>query len=445
MVINELSLPISITDTRNIISRHMEEFGVFFDYDRICDYMFHFETELKKDTAELRRLTGIINYVPTNRNQTLDFLINRLNIPSTLLTNNGGKLTVDKNIIEQLSAYYAGTGSLVEEFLTLYTRARSNSTALSSYAGYKDLPFSKSLDRDGHRMLRAVPKWNILRTSRLSASDPGVQTIDRNRGDIITAPRGYQIVRSDSGQIEPRIMWSHFLRDELMFNLIKAYDDAYFAYFDFVTMKPDRERALRENFSKNFVKNEITQEMKDGRQQMKRISLAAGYGSSLPKNSGFDQELGRLYIERIVNHPMRAELEKSVRKYVNNGGEVFYGAFGSTVHPEATDKYHPGAPGWREHLIRCGINNPIQTTASELMIHAVYNAERILRTKCHNSHICYYKHDEGCFYLNEDAGDMDFAEELAACQSYEVANWIPIHSEMEVGRKEPHNDVIRVF
>ena len=445
MKIETLKLPNTIQGTRDIIQRHTDEFGVFFDYDRICEYMFYFATEHNKALKHVRELAGKPYYLTTDRDETINILVNRFGVDKTLLMDRNGKFTTDKKVIEQVKNYYSALGGPLIEFIDEYLHACSLRVALSSYKSYKDLPMCRTLDRDNHRMVVAHPTWNILSTSRLSAKDPGIQTIDRNRGDIITAPKGYQLVRSDSGQIEPRIMWSYFLKDPLMKNLIIAYNDAYFAYYDFVTMSPEREARLREDFSKNFVKTEITDSMKEGRQQMKRISLAAGYGSSLPANGGFDQNLGRLYTARIVNHPLRKELEAKIRSDVYSGTQTFYGAFGSPVTPDETDKYTKDGSGWAEHLIRCGINNPIQTTASELMIFAVNRAENILRSKGHNSHICFYKHDEGCFYLNEDAGDMDLAEELGACQSYEVTDWIPIYSEMEIGRKEPHNDALRLL
>lgn len=438
-------LPITIEETRNIIQSHTDGFGVFLDLDRIMEYIFHYTTDLRTKMKDIRNLVGEPTYQITERQTTFNILTSRLGVPKALLTNARGETSVDKGMIEQCLNYYRGSGSTVEEFLLKYQDAATVSKALSSFSSYKDLPQCAGLDRDNHRMVVAHPTWNILSTSRLSASNPGIQTIARAHGDILTAPKGWQVVRSDSGQIEPRIMWSHVFKDDLMFNLIQAYNDAYFAYYDFITMSPDREAKLRADFANNFVKNEITQEMKDGRQQMKRISLAAGYGSSLPQNAGFDPRLARLYTEKIVNHPMRKEFERKVRDDVYRGVGTFYGAFGSAVTPKSTDRYSMGGSGWTEHVIRCGINNPIQTTASELMIFAVHAANDILMNKCKYSHIAYYKHDEGCFYLHEDSGDIDFAEELGDCQSYKVEGWIPIYSEMEIGRKEPHNDVLRLF
>ena len=438
-------LPISIEEARNIIQSNTDSFGLYLDLDRILEYNYHYTLDLRNKMKELRNLVGEPLYNITERTATYNILVSRLGVPKALLTTPTGDPSVDKKMIEQCLNYYRGSGSIAEEFLLKYQDAVTVSKALSSFKSYKDLPQCLGLDRDNHRMVVAKPTWNILNTSRLSASNPGIQTIARAHADIITAPKGWQLVRSDSGQIEPRIMWSHVFKDDLMFNLIVAYNDAYFAYYDFVTMDKKREALLRENFEANFSKTDITQEMKDGRQQMKRISLAAGYGSSLPQNAGFDPKLARLYTEKIVNNPLRKEFERKIREDVYHGVGTFYGAFGSAVTPKSTDKYDVGGSGWTEHVIRCGINNPIQTTASELMIFAVNAANNILMTKCKNSHIAYYKHDEGCFYLHEDSGDMDYAEDLADCQSYLVEGWIPIYSEMEVGRKEPHNDVLRLF
>lgn len=443
MKIQALKLPNTIETVRNIIQGHTDTFGVFLDYDRICEYIFYYSVKLNKLTKKLEELSGTTGYTVTNRNMTYNILTSRFGVPQQYFYGKSGKMSVDKDTIEKIRKEYEGSGSAVEVFLTLLQEAATTRTIVSSFKGYKDLPFADGVDTDGHRMVVAHPTWCILNTSRLSAKDPGIQTINRNLGDIITAPKGYQIVRGDSGQIEPRIMWSAFMRDELMVNLIKGYDDAYYAYYDFISMDAHREKMLRENFEKNFEKLELTDDVKEKRQQMKRMSLAAGYGSQLAADHGFDPQLARLYMEKISNHPLRKQWEARVTEAVQAGEETFYGAFGSPVTPDVTDRYVSKADqSWKNHLIRCGINNPIQTTASELMIFAVTEASKILAT-CLKAHIAYYKHDEGCFYIPEDR--MDLAEQLGSCQSYDVLDWIPIRSETEIGRKAVHNDVVRVF
>ena len=234
-------------------------------------------------------------------------------------------------------------------------------------------------------------------------------------------------------------MWSYFMPDKVMQKLITYYDDAYFAYFDYVTMKDAELKLLYEDFGTYFKPKEKSDEFMEKRQQMKRISLAAGYGSSLPTDAGFDPILSKLYTEKIVNHPLRKKWEEDVKERVANGESTFYGAFGTPVTPGETERYNVGDSSWTSHLLRCGINNPVQTTASELMMFAVKQAHELLATRP-KSKIAYYKHDEGCFYVADE--DMDIKEKLASCQSYEVTGWIPIHSELEEGRKAGDESVV---
>ena len=428
------------------VQRETDRFGLFLDLDRICEYHWYYTMETKRAAKDICALTGLFNYSFTDNKTTYSILTRDLGVPARMLTDtHKGTPTVAKAYIENVAKAYAGTGGAVEEFLNLYTMGRNATTIVNTYNGYLQLPQTGLLDRDGHRMLIAHPRWNILSTSRMSASNPACQNIDRDHFDIVTAPKGYQLVRADSGQIEPRIQWSYFIKDALMRDLITAYDDAYYAYYDFISMNENREAALRSDFAKNFTKLEITPELKEGRQQMKRMSLAASYGSQLSAEDGFDPVLARLYNARIVNHPERMKLIKNIREQVYRGKDYFEGAFGTKVVPEATDKYTPGSSGWAEHLVRCGMNNPIQTTASELNCFAIYNCMNILENKCKSSALAYSKHDEGAVYLNEDNGDMDYAEEIADCWSYIIDGWIPIYSEMEVGRKAPHNNVTSVL
>ena len=53
-------------------------------------------------------------------------------------------------------------------------------------------------------------------------------------------------------------------------------------------------------------------------------------------------------------------------------------------------------------------------------------------------HIGAYKHDEGMFYVQDDFVE-ERAPKLRECLSYAVEGWIPIGSDLHIGRKEsPH-------
>ena len=448
MRITDTRLPVGrgMQDMCNVVQRETDRFGLFLDLDRLNEYKFFYDTLRERCEAAVRKLANVYSYEVTKNADTIYILTRVLGVPEALITDpHTKKLSVAAGIIEKLSKQYSGTNGPIEEFLHLYKIGRKASDLASDFTSYISLPKHPELDRDGHRMIVAHPKWKLLSTSRMSASEPACQNINRDHFDIVTAPAGWQIIRADSGQIEPRIQWSYFTRDELMRDLITAYDDAYYAYYDFVTMTPEREKALRANFALNFQKLEITDSLKEGRQQMKRMSLAANYGSSLPTDKGFDPTLAKLYTARIVNHPARTGLERRIRDEVYRGRKSFEGAFGTIVTPQSNTKYEEGGgDSWTEHLIRCGLNNPIQTTASELNCFAIFRCMDILETKCKKSALAYSKHDEGAVYLYEDT-DMDYADEIANCWAYEVEGWIPIKSEKEVGRKAPHNDVVSIL
>lgn len=301
---------------------------------------------------------------------------------------------------------------------------------MASYLGqYLSLPISNVEDMDNQRMVVAHPEWKVLATSRFSASSPSVQNINRDICDIYTAPKGWQLVFSDSGQIEPRITYSAYIRDDLIVKLITMYDDAYYGLLHFILLTDEEERNLRSNLD-SIKLHEVTAEMKGKRQRLKVLGLAGNYGSS--NLASIATELGPLYEKKIVNHPARKALEAEVTAAVRNGAEFFNGYFGTRVYPDNTQKYHKGDSSWAGHMIRCGINNPIQTTAAELMCISVMNAKRILGPK---DHIGSYKYDEGMFYVRNEHVE-ELAPKLRECLSYAVEGWIPIGSDLHIGRKE---------
>lgn len=237
------------------------------------------------------------------------------------------------------------------------------------------------------------------------------------------------MVFSDSGQIEPRITYSAYIRDDLIVRLITLYDDAYYGLLHFIQMSAEEERQSRADLDSIQI-HEVTDAMKEKRQRLKTLGLAGNYGSS--NLASIDAELGPLYEEKIVGHPARKALESRVTEAVRGGATCFHGYFGTPVYPDNTPKYHRGGNGWAGHMVRCGINNPIQTTAAELMCISVANAKKILGPR---DHIGSYKHDEGLFYVREEHV-TEMAPKLQECLAYAVDQWIPIGSDLHIGRKD---------
>ena len=430
--INDFQLPITPQEARNFLQSQTDSFGVFFDVERCYELVGILTLENSDITRYLRRLTHNSNLSLDNKEDVIAQLKKMGINPVEFMERNSRKESINAAVREKILQNPIH-GEDVQEFLKYYGTYLSNKRNKGNIFNYAVLPQSRSLSKYNRRMSIAHPKWSILNTSRLAASDPGIQGIPRTMGDIITEPPGYTLKRCDSGQIEPRINFSTYLRDELIMNLIMYYNDAYFGLLHFCQMSAAEEEACRQNFRANFKPIEITPEIKDVRQNIKRLTNAGSYGSS---NLGdINPQLAKIYEMKIVNHPARLALERKVTQDVNRGVDTFYGMFGTPVTPDATEKYSKGDAGWKEHVIRCGINNPVQTTASELMMFSVNEAMHIIK-EAKDTHVCFYKHDEACFYISDKDMANGIGDRLDEVTAYNVKGWIPIDSESVTGPKK---------
>lgn len=426
--INYKKLPISPEDVKTILQAETDSFGTFFNLDRILYHEGRYRRDAEKKYPEFRAMAGVPNLVCTQRSDVRNIFIRRFDVPEYKVVNKDGKAGIAQEVVDKLLQDET-LGQDAHHFLELYSEISAAEYMVSYLGQYKNLPISQMEDIDNQRMVIAHPEWNILSTSRFSASNPSVQNINRNICDIYTAPKGWQMVFSDSGQIEPRITYSAYIRDDLIVRLITLYDDAYYGLLHFIQLSDEEERNLRNDLD-SIVLHEVTDEMKEKRRRLKVLGLAGNYGSS--NLAAIDHELGPLYEKKIVGHPARRAWEAEVTAEVREGADCFFGYFGTPVYPGNTQKYQRGDASWAGHMIRCGINNPIQATAAELMCISVMHAKRVLGPK---DHIGSYKHDEGMFYVRNDHVD-ELATKLRECLSYAVEGWVPIGSDLHVGRKE---------
>lgn len=429
--INRFELPMTPQNARDFIQRNTDNFGVFFDVDRCFELSAIMQLEMVDTMRKLRRLSSNPKLNLDDKQSVINTLID-MGVNKAEFFDKTKQPSFNEGIRDSILTnvnYSEDVKEFVKGFST-YASNKRNKGNIENFAT-KSLQ-SKALSRYNHRMAVGRPTWALLNTSRIAAKDPGIQGIPRSMGDIICEPKGYNLVRSDSAQIEPCINFSYFIRDELIINLIKYYSDAYFGILHYCSMDVVTEQLCRDNFELNFKPIEITDDIKNMRQNIKRLTNAGSYGSS---NLGsINPALASSYERKIIRHPSRIALEQKVRTDVNRGIDTFYGAFGTPVTPDSTEKYDRDGSGWKEHVIRCGINNPVQTTASELMIFSVNKAMEIL-SRAKDSHICYYKHDEACFYVSDEDMANGIGEELAEVTAYNVKGWIPIKSDVLYGVK----------
>lgn len=428
--ITEFKLPWTPREACDYIQHQTDNFGVFFDVDRCFEISGILQMENAKISRKARRLTNNPRLSLNDKKGVIDQFM-RMDVKAFDLQTDDAKLGLDAKILDalQVNPLYSEE---VKELASIYqdfTSNKRNKGYLEKLC-YRD--HSQALSKLNHRMSVGHPEWSLLNTSRIAASNPGVQGVPRSMGDIICEPKGYTLVRCDSGQIEPRINFSVYVRDELIMKLIMHYNDAYFGVLHFCLMSDEVEKRCREDFDTAFQPIEITAEIKDKRQNIKTLTNAGSYGSSNLGN--VNAELADAYDRKIVHHPARLGLERKVSQAVNRGETTFYGQFGTPVTPGETEKYKVGDKGWKNHVIRCGINNPVQTTASELMLHSVYTAREII-SRAKDSHICFYKHDEACFYVSDEDMANGIGDELSDVTAYNVKGWIPIEADSLIGIK----------
>lgn len=429
--INEFTLPWKPAEACDYIQSQTDNFGVFFDVDRCFELSGILQMENAKISRKCRRLTSNPR-LSLNDKQLVINQFQKMGVKPFSLQTDGGQPGLDAKVLDALQASNLYDEE-VKELAAMYQKFTSNKRNKGYLEKLCYREHSQALSKLNHRMAVGRPTWSVLNTSRIAASNPGVQGIPRSMGDIVCEPKGYTLVRCDSGQIEPRINFSTYIRDELIMNLIMHYNDAYYGVLHFCLMSEEEERRCRENFQSVFNPIEITTDIKDSRQNIKTLTNAGSYGSSNLGN--VNAELADVYDRKIVHHPSRLEFERAVSMAVNRGETTFYGQFGTPVTPGETEKYKVGDKGWKNHVIRCGINNPVQTTASELMLHSVYAAREIL-SRAKDSHICFYKHDEACFYVSDEDMANGIGDELADITAYNVKGWIPIEADALIGIKK---------
>ena len=428
--IEEFRVPITVEDARDALQHQTDSFGVFFDVDR-C---YEIAGLLQLNMVDLRRKAREISFsnVDIGDKASVIKTLIRMGVNPAEFSVHGKNDTLDANVRQSILSN-PNYGEAIHAVVEMQGEFASSKRNKGNIINYALLPQSLAHSKYNRRMSVGHPLWVILSTSRLAAKDPGVQGIPRTCSDIITEPKGYTLVRCDSSQIEPRINFSSYLRDILIMNLIMFYNDAYFGLMHFCLMSEAEEQACRLDFEKNFKPIEITEEMSNMRQNIKRLTNAGSYGSS---NLGaINPQLSKAYELKIVKHPARLALERKVTQDVNRGVTTFYSMFGTPITPDSTERYDKGDSSWQDHLIRCGINNPVQTTASDLMLFSLHEALNIIR-EAKDTHICYYKHDEACFYVSDEDMANGIGDKLADVTAYNVKGWIPIGSECEIGVKK---------
>ena len=414
-----------VDETLNTLRMYNSIMPQFIDFDKLMMDISYLQIQIANIAGPLFDMIGKPKGVSANGNMS-NWLTLHADTSVFKMGKDGISLAADS--IEQ-----ALESGALDDDATLLLKAYQKYSNLTKTRGtlvsLLQNPISNSPSADGHRMLIIRPEWAGQNTLRVAMKNPAIQNLNRLIQELQTVPKGYILLHTDSGQIEPRIIYSAFIRDPQIQALIRLYNDAYFGVLHYITMPESDILSGR----LDFQKMEITDEMKESRSVIKRHNNAVMYGST--SNPTGDPIKGAL-IKRIGKHPMRTEWVGSLQEQLNRGVTVFKTAFGTPIDISKSDKLTDGnlrAGSVNEEMLRLAINNPIQGTSADLMRLSVYEANKILMNKAKKSYIINYVHDAGMFGIYEDEYDA-IAKELGDIVSYDVEGWLPISAEPEFGR-----------
>ena len=415
----------SVDETLGTLRLHNQMMPQFVDFDKLMMELNYLQVLISQVSGPLFEVIGKpvkvsaadnmkAYLVRNNQTDGFDFTKEGLSLSDSSITGaiDSGKVSEDTMYLLKVYQKYSG-----------YVKIRGTLVSLLQN------PISNVPSCDGHRMLILRPVWAPQNTGRVAMRDPAIQNFNHALQELVTVPKGYVKIHTDSGQIEPRIVYSVYIPDKQIQSLIRLYDDAYFGLLHYCTMP--KEFIL--SGTTEFTKMEITDDMKAGRKQIKTYGNAVMYGS---KSNPTGDPIKAAMIERIGNHPLRQQLVHGYQQQISMGQTVFKTAFGTSINTANSSKFSESgshASSLEEERLRLAINNPIQGTAADLMRVSVYEANRLLMNKAKKSCIVHYVHDAGVFAVHEYEYDT-VAKELGDIVAYEVDNWLPIHAEPEEGR-----------
>jgi len=420
----------SVGEVVQILSENLEDFGIPMDYDRMLEYQAYYKM---RSTMYLQR---IINYTRSIESPEsykdahfLNFL-QKAGVKTGLLKTDGGAISVAADSLESAIA----TGLYSEELckiMKMYSEVSQAQAKISYFKGiFNEYPVCPIETFDNHRMIVVKPIVVPQNTGRVGYRNPAVMNFDKGILDIFTVPKGWVKCEADSGQVGPRIIQSHVIKDPQLKKCTNIYNDAYYGYVHFCSMLTDEQR---KSGTLDITPIELTDELKEKRKKFKTFGNAVMYGSK--ENNLRDKDKDN-FIRYIGGHPKRVMLQKEIEDRIDRGQTVFYTAFGTPIDimsgPSAQKDLNFSAEEQFNRKVKRAINNPIQGTAADLMRYSVLQANRMLLREAPNSRILMYVHDSGKFMVAEDEFDK-IKPKLQEITSYQVEDWIPIYSDYEEG------------
>lgn len=419
----------TVSNVIGILNSYNQLMPVLLDFDKIHQYISWFSLEIDNIGKPLfETLKGVRGRDTVSSLLTIWLKQRGEDISVFNRTKTG--FSLDKDSIKKAIE----SGRLSEEAVTVLGLAQTYNNYVKTrktLISFLQFPVIGAKSFDGHRMIAVRPKWRGQNTNRVAMYEPAFQNLNREMQDIFTCPEGWIRIHCDSGQIEPRTIYSSYLPDPQIQALINLYGDAYFGILHYCTMPLSHIADKRLTFEKMD-----TEKYKKDRQLIKTYGNAVMYGST--SNPGKDP-IKQAMIDRIGKHPIRLQWIEQCKEQIERGNYIFKTYFGTPIDISKSDKLVNYEYATQEdlnyELLKLAINNPIQGTAADLMRLSVVEAYKLLSREGKDSVISMYIHDAGVFHVHENDYDK-IGDRLKDIVAYNVEGWIPIKADSKVGRDD---------
>lgn len=424
--------PPSIEERANIMRRHISKGGVPIDYDRLVEYMAHSKVEQFELGSKLLAATHSNDAYFSAKAFKNWAAKTGLRVGFNLT--DGGAISFNDASIQSFintNAY----GDEITNIAKLFRVYNWHVSQISLLPGILEQYQPSGLESDdGRRLILVKPGVATQNTGRFGLVNPALMNLPRYMKDLTVAPRGWTILTADSGQIEPKLIYGFFMPDPQIHKLIEVEGDAYYAVLKYCQMPKEyiQQRVM------DFVKTEITDELKELRQKLKTYGNGVMYGATSNREN---DPLKQAYIERIGQHPLRIEWQKKLEAKLNSGQRLFPTVFGTPIDVYKSEKVINAKSETERQLalVHCIINNPVQGTAGDLMGFSLEATDRLIQQKAPNSWITKYVHDEGQYCIHNS--EVDYVlEEISGHTAYDIGGVVKVYNEPKIGRKI-HTDV----
>ncbi|MDH4261660.1 MAG: DNA polymerase I [Spirochaetia bacterium] len=343
-----------------------------------------------------------------------EILFTKLQILSKKKTAGGGNLSTDASVLENIKDQHP----VIEKILEYRTTSKLLNTYISALPRFINPKTGR---------IHTSFSQTIAATGRLASSEPNLQNIPikGEEGNAIRkafiTPKGYDMLSLDYSQIELRIL-AHYSEDS---NLIKAYmndedihDQAAYLLFKHQFDPENSTWNKTGDFHLNSEGSNIdhgilklmkaSSEFSQKRSQAKILNFSIVYGVTeygLSKNLSISIEEARNLIALyFINYP---GIKKYMNETVEHTREVLYSEnlFGRKRTIEDIQSKNRFS---REAAERLAINNPIQSTAADLIKVAMLKIQKLIEKENLKSKLLLQIHDELLLEVPEEEKGYTF-------------------------------------